>query len=1399
MAVDRIAIGSSHQTSHVSAPAQIESLESRTLLSTISWDGGPSGLGTDFTDPLNWVGDTLPTAADIALINTPGPVPVVTQDVSVASVQSIREMRVHAGGNLRTSGTNILNADITLRNGALTGGSWGFPGSGLIRPDTGSGGVLDDVQLSGELVLSSAASFFVLRGTTSFTAARLEGDGSTLRIAPGYTLNSPIIAEGPATGARIIDLGVSATGVVTIGATGEIRIAVGTGGGLSIINGANVELVNNGLIASDAAFKTLALQVSRFTNNGDLTATNGTLDIAAIQWTNTGRVAVLTGGFVNLGGTWTNSGILQTSQGTMTFAGNFSTPTINLAGFTRLGGTVRVAGQWNNTGNTIAMTSALGQWDMFGGTIYGGQITVAGTGALGFTTGGGTLQDVAVMSDIRLATSGANVRVIGTTTFIAARLSAGLTTLTFGDGYVINSAVYAEGAATGNRNVTAELGSFGVTIAAGGLVQISAGCAGDMRLFEGAGLRFENLGNMIAGSTGRNMITLGSSFINRGTISVPGRIQFNTVSYRNAGTISGAAGSSITIGGTFDSTAGEGVFLTGQMTVFVSGTISNAGNLFELNTATGSWNLAGTLSGGSFSYADGKRFIPYGSSGVLANATMLNDVVINELSTGLTLRGTTTFPIVRVQTGSLTLAPGLTLNSLISFEGGSGSIGAGTDSITIGPNGEIRALGSVTLSSSTSHLFNYGTIANAATSAATVTINVPVFRNYGAMRSTSTNPFSQGGFNILGALWSNSGIVESTLGLVESSGVFDGTGGIGTFNSILFLYGTFLNTGNTLHRSKNIAIQSGTIEGGTVIFENGAIISATSLAANRPSILRNVAIVGDIQLYGQNTILRFEGTAMATAITLNNIYARIEIAGGAVLHSIIHGNTSNPNNLAIAAVAGTSNIATIGADSLIQFPNNVNYSVQLLSDPGMTLRNEGTISAAYSDSRIFVFADVFVNAGVLEATAGQFQVLQGTWSNLGTIRAAFGAPLAGTLITANGFGTYYTSTGPVNVRGTIDNTNGIMTLDANTGSWIMDGGSIIGGIVNLTAGRTLRTSVNGSILSGVAINGDVVLDATGAFATLSGPTTFSALRMQAANTAVRMVSGFVLQSLISAEGAATGNRIITLASDVAGIVSFGPLATVRLATGVGSNLQILNGWQATLQNAGLIAAEAAGRSIQFQTAAVLNTGIVRVRNASRVVIQQNNWLNSGTIDAASGEIQILSGALFTNHGGIVLGLGGLLTVASTEGFAQSQEGSLDITIAGTTAPLKGRVVVYTGSASIDGSLVVRLGNGFVPGLFSENEFLTLSTIGQTVTGQFDQVSLPPASSDQKYLLHTGDQYLRLAATSTADFNSDFTVDFFDYLDFVQEFSGQTSGADFNQDGVVDFFDYLDFLVIFSRF
>jgi hypothetical protein len=85
--------------------------------------------------------------------------------------------------------------------------------------------------------------------------------------------------------------------------------------------------------------------------------------------------------------------------------------------------------------------------------------------------------------------------------------------------------------------------------------------------------------------------------------------------------------------------------------------------------------------------------------------------------------------------------------------------------------------------------------------------------------------------------------------------------------------------------------------------------------------------------------------------------------------------------------------------------------------------------------------------------------------------------------------------------------------------------------------------------------------------------------------------------------------------------------------------------------------------------------------------------------------------------------------------------------------------------------------------------LSISTIRPEDAGSYDCVVTSPCGT-----IASAAAELVVCA---ADFNCDGIVDFFDYLDFVAEFSGNGPNADFNADQVVDFFDYLDFVAAFA--
>jgi uncharacterized membrane protein len=78
----------------------------------------------------------------------------------------------------------------------------------------------------------------------------------------------------------------------------------------------------------------------------------------------------------------------------------------------------------------------------------------------------------------------------------------------------------------------------------------------------------------------------------------------------------------------------------------------------------------------------------------------------------------------------------------------------------------------------------------------------------------------------------------------------------------------------------------------------------------------------------------------------------------------------------------------------------------------------------------------------------------------------------------------------------------------------------------------------------------------------------------------------------------------------------------------------------------------------------------------------------------------------------------------------------------------------------------------------------------------DGLSIVGLGSSQITGQHIGWEIV-LETRCAADFDRNFVLDFFDYLDFVMAFSAEDPRADFNANGSIDFFDYLDFMIAFD--
>src|SRR5687767_11281057 len=179
-----------------------EPLEQRRLLAAITWDGG--GDGTNWSDPLNWSTNELPTAADDVTIDVAGgsaTVQVVDGFRQVGRVTCAEVLRI-AGGTLETFGVCQIPGTLELAGGMLRGGLAELTVTGLMRwtggelarigPTTiapgGSivfeGGVHD---LRGELDLN---------GNATWTAGEIVMRNATLTNTGAFTANASTPAPG---------------------------------------------------------------------------------------------------------------------------------------------------------------------------------------------------------------------------------------------------------------------------------------------------------------------------------------------------------------------------------------------------------------------------------------------------------------------------------------------------------------------------------------------------------------------------------------------------------------------------------------------------------------------------------------------------------------------------------------------------------------------------------------------------------------------------------------------------------------------------------------------------------------------------------------------------------------------------------------------------------------------------------------------------------------------------------------------------------------------------------------------------------------------------------------------------------------------------------------------------
>jgi hypothetical protein len=670
----------------------LEALEDRLAPAVVTWSGGATGLGTNWNDPANWVGNKLPTAVDDAVIGTSfsGVTISSTSDAAVHSVSSSAGLEVDAGTFSLGSATSVIDATFTVNGGSLQLTGTTFNGLGTL---TNSG----DVKVTASTVntsLSNSGSLQVQLGSSTFNGAFTNTSAgtvtvlaglnafvdATLKVANGFTNDGLIVMTAGPNFVGTASTLIVASGTLTNAADGTINSSAGTGGARIL----NAQLDNQGVMNISQPL-TLAANSAAQQNSGTINITGG-LTInqsgAASSFTNTGTINASGGDLTvnqpNAKTDFTNSGTINmTSAKLAVTGGRFDPDSGSLNGVVQLNGVALGSGTLSSnavttlsSGSEVAGADLTNQGSLvvLNSNVFNGTFTNDTTGTLQLSgiSQFGTLFPASLM-------------------------------LT--NGFTNNGLV--ELVAVGNNNqVTLTVTSGTLTNAAGAVINISAGFTGPRTL----SAQLDNQGTINVNYAGGLTVTHpnGSpAMTNSGTINVnDGDLTLNqsgtTAVFTNTGTLSISNGRTLTVNnGEFDPDSG---IINGAMQL----------NGVALGSGTLSDNAVVTLAAGT--QPASSSLVNQGTLRVQGGTSKFNGTFTNGENGLLQLRAG-----VNNTTSVLTLANDLTNNGVIQFLG----VASGFSATLSIPNGTLtNASGALleTLSGSNSvhtlnaQLDNQGTV-----------------------------------------------------------------------------------------------------------------------------------------------------------------------------------------------------------------------------------------------------------------------------------------------------------------------------------------------------------------------------------------------------------------------------------------------------------------------------------------------------------------------------------------------------------------------------------------------------------------------------------------------------------------------------------------------------------------
>ncbi len=949
------------------------------------------------------------------------------------------------------------------------------------------------------------------------------------------------------------------------------------------------------------------------------------------------------------GASWKNAGVIQMRNGTLNLGGTFSTA--DLGDLRRSGGIVNLTGNLRNQGTTLHLDAGAGSWNLLGGTIAGGTVATDPGVALVPTNRGGTLSGVQLQTDLMIGT-GTSVSLTGpwsnrgTITLAGGTLDLG-GTFTWGalgtlhrsggtlrvSGTVINngqtitvnastgSVELAGGTIDGGTVVTADNVSLmanngrldGVTIngqvtgtvfathglTVNGTLQGTIYFQGS-QILDGTGTISLGTGSSSGsfyGQTGE-LVTIGPNitvngwgslwnFRNLGTMVLdrPGQFFYFGGEWHNQGLIHLVSGT-LRLDGTFQTADATSIVRDSGTSVSLIGTLDNRGTTLTLNNSTGSWELAGgTIQGGTVAATGGANLAI--TAGTLDSVTLTADVAVSG-SGFLSLAGSwSNLGRLTLYGGNLNLGGTFTMAQLGDFHqyGGTVSITGTLDNTghTLaldGPTGSWQLAGGTIVGGTISTAPGVALVVSPGRSVSSRLQGVTVNGNLQVSRTDLT---VMGGMTLNGTMTLGDAIYGSNnygTATFNGSQTVDGTGVIvltNQFNFTSILQGasgrvTF-GPGITIQANKGRLINF--INQGTIV------VDATDQFVSLGGTWQNV---GSLQQTSGTLFL--DGT-----FTLDDLgdYRR---NGGTV------------------ALAGTLDNTgrTFSLDLVPDLSFTLNATIRggvVASAPGYdTLRGAGTLDGTTLSGDLKV--------------AGQF-TLAGNWSNRGSLTLSTGTLTLGGTWSPDALGDFNNLGGTVRLVGILDLMGQTLTLNHRTGSWVLAGGTILGGTLTTTRRtrfiipanaqtRLDHVTLNGTlevqspgqrfqnpgliVTNGLTVNGTLLVD---------GPVLFDGPQTLDGTGTVRLQYYQLNQTTLGAAG---------------GVVTFGPNLTVLAEQGNLANF--------------------------------LNQGTIVVTGGplSFLALEGTNWRNGGIIQVSAGTLA-LRGTFAGSGLGDIRNLNGLVAIQGT--------------------------------------------------------------------------------------------------------------------------------------------------------